>query len=109
MTLFPRADFVRNKLVSDPVQVALGVNAVQILAANSARRSLIVQNTGTTVIYLVLGAVDPAPGVYHVALRGGTGVDDGGGTIYAEDSWKGPVRAVSSGMGGRLVVMEING
>lgn len=58
-----------------------GATAITILVANPARVSFTVQNVGTTAASVRLGAGASAS-VYHFALKGGSGDNDGlGGSI----------------------------
>lgn len=58
-----------------------GSTAVTILAANTARRGFSVQNVGTTTAYVLIGNA-ASSSVYHYAIKGGTGNNDGfGGSL----------------------------
>lgn len=58
-----------------------GATAITILSANSARIGFAIQNVGTTAASVRFGAGASAS-VYHFALKGGTGDNDGlGGSI----------------------------
>lgn len=92
---------------SVPAETAVGVAEGLVLAANAKRKGLLIQNTGTTIIYLVLGVTVVTVSAYHVALKGGTVADDGTGATYTDDAWVGPVRALSSGAGGTCVILEM--
>lgn len=94
--------------VSVPAQTAIGAVAAQIVGTNPARRGLIVQNTGTTTVYLALGGGSPTATVYHVALKACANGDDGSGGIYLDDAWQGAVQAIGSAPGGTLVLTEIS-
>ena len=90
-----------------PAQTAIGGTAAQFLGPNPKRKGLIVQNTGTTVIYLSLGTTNPTATVYHVALKACTTHDDGSGGVYLDDSWVGAVQGLSSAGGGTCVITEL--
>jgi hypothetical protein len=95
---------------SSPAQKTVGTSAGSILASNGSRKGCSVQNTGTTVIKLGLGA-NPSGTAYHIALRAGGGSDDGSserwdGTISGV-LWQGAVDAISSAAGGTCVVTEL--
>lgn len=90
-----------------PAQTTVGTTEGQILAANTGRKRLMVQNTGTTVIKLNLGAVAVTQTAYHVALLAGTAADDGTGASYIDEVWTGAVRAISSAVGGTVVITEL--
>lgn len=62
----------KSSLVSAAAQTSLGATAAQLKAANADRKSLFIQNTGTTVIKIVLGTGTPTQTVYHIALKAGT-------------------------------------
>lgn len=94
--------------VSTPAQTSVGAGAGQILAVNTGRRGMIIQNTGTTVIYLTLGSATPTASVYHIALKAAAAQDDGSGGVYLDDVWTGAVQAIGSGGGGTLVITEIS-
>lgn len=90
-----------------PAQTSVGAGAGVILNATPLRTGLIIQNTGTTIIYLSFGSVNPTTTVYHVALRACDAGNDGNGGIYVDDAWTGEVRAIGSGAGGTLVITEV--
>lgn len=92
--------------VTAPAQTAVGTTAGEILVANTNRRGLMVQNTGTTVIKLSLGTTDPTQTAYHIALKAGSAANDGLGGVYIDDQWLGAVRAISSAAGGTIVITE---
>jgi len=71
-----------------PAQTSVGAAAGIILNANSRRFGMMIQNTGTTTIYLSLGSVNPTVSAYHVALRACVSSDDGNGGIFVDDSWQ---------------------
>ena len=81
--------------------------AAQILAANQKRKSFSVQNTGTTILRLVLGTGTPTQTVYHYALGACTVADDGTGGVYLDSSWVGAVQCISSAVGGTCVITEV--
>lgn len=87
-------------------QTSIGTTAATVLSANTDRRSLLIQNTGTTTIKLIFGTGTPTQTVYHVALKACGIADDGSGGVYADDAWRGAVRAISSGAGGTMVITE---
>lgn len=98
---FPR------ETVLTPAQTSVSNVAGLLIATNRSRRGFIIQNTGTTTIYLSLGAVNPTTSAYHVALKACTGANDGSGGIYVDDSWIGAVQAISSAPGGTVVLTEV--
>jgi hypothetical protein len=98
---FPREN------VLPAAQTNVGNAAGQIIGTNRARRGFIVQNTGTTILYLLLGTGVPTTSVYHVALKACSVANDGLGGIYSDDSWVGPVQAIGSAPAGTCVITEI--
>jgi hypothetical protein len=92
---------------SVPAQTTIGTTAALALLANPKRKSLMIQNTGTTVLKFVLGETDPTQTVYTFALKGGTAANDALGGVYLDDAWVGPVRVVSSIAGGTYVLTEL--
>lgn len=92
---------------STPAQTSVGTDAGLILAQNHKRKSVIVQNTGTSIIKLTLGATLPTATAYHVALAACTAANDGKGGVWIDDGWIGAVNALSSAAGGTCVVTEI--
>lgn len=92
---------------STPAQTAVGAGAGTILNANALRTGMVIQNTGTTIIYLSMGATAPTVTAYHVALAACTAGDDGKGGIYVDDTWTGIVKAIGSAGGGTVVITEI--
>lgn len=98
---FPR------ETVSTAAQTTVSNVAGVLLATNRARRGLIIQNTGTTIIYLIIGSGTPTSSVYHFALRACSSANDGNGGIYNDDAWIGNIQAISSAPGGTVVITEI--
>jgi len=90
---------------SAPSQTTVGLGAATVLPANPARLSFMLQNLGTTVIYIGLGA-NPTSSAFHISLPAGGTVRDGSSRIYQDACWKGSIAAVSSAIGGLLSVTE---
>jgi hypothetical protein len=95
-------------VANTPAQTSVGAGAGQILAANANRRGMIIQNTGTTTIYLSLGGVNPTTTAYHFCLKACSGANDGSGGAYVDDVWTGAVQAIGSAGGGSVVITEIS-
>jgi hypothetical protein len=93
-----------------PAQTTVGASSGQILAANAARKGSAVQNTGTTRIFLGLGAA-PTTTAYHIALPACGVANDGSSPAwdgtFSGVVWQGAVYAISSGAGGTCVVTEL--
>lgn len=87
-------------------QTAVGTSSVSVLSSNTARRECIVQNTGTTIIYLGLGQT-PTTSNYHVALKSCSLANDGSGGIFLSDLWTGAINAIGSAASGTVVVTEL--
>jgi hypothetical protein len=56
-----------------------------VLVSNPARLGFTVQNQGTNPLWVLLGT-GATPTVFHVALKGGTALNDGNGGIYTSTS-----------------------
>ena len=93
--------------VAAAAQTAVSTTAGAILAANPFRKGLRIQNTGTTVIYLLLGAGTPTASVNHVQLKACASAHDGTGGVFESSTWVGSVQAIGSGLGGTVVIMEL--
>lgn len=93
--------------VAAAAQTAVSTTAGAILAANPFRKGLRIQNTGTTVIYLLLGAGTPTASVNHVQLKACEDANDGTGGVFESSTWVGSVQAIGSGLGGTVVIMEL--
>jgi subtilisin family serine protease len=102
---FVTMDIANASTSSAPAQIVTGAAAI-ILAANPSRRSFTIQNTGLTVVKIVLGTVNPTTSAYHFALSGGSIADDGKGAFFVDDQWGGEVRAFSDSPSS-IVVMEL--
>lgn len=98
----------RSDIASAPAQLAQGTTAATIISANADRKGFTVQNTGTTVIKLAFGSTNPTQTAYHVALAACPVADNGLGGYYSDDTFTGDVRAISSGVSGTLVTLEVS-
>lgn len=85
--------------------VSLGTFASPTFAANATRKSFWVQNVGTSVVYLGLGAT-PSATAYHFALASGTLAHSGNGGIYFDSEWVGTVTAIASAATGTYTYGE---
>lgn len=72
------ADIVYQTQAINTPSIQTGTVAI---AANSARRGFVIQNCATTTLYVLFGNAASTT-VFHVALKGGTALDDGNGGIY---------------------------
>lgn len=98
---------VESNVSTNPTQTVVGTVAAQILASNAARKGFIVQNVGTTIIKLVLGAVSPTQTAYTRALPACGVANDGSSPAWEDELWTGAIQAISSATGGLLVVTEL--
>lgn len=97
---------VQSNTSSAVAQSTVGVTNSLVLASNVARKRFMLQNTGTTKIYIGLGQV-PTTSAYHFALPAGGSSNDGSSSIWQDTMWTGDIRAISSASGGTLVVTEL--
>jgi hypothetical protein len=65
------------------------------------------QNVGTTRIYVAFGAT-PTTSNYHFALPAGGSQNDGSSPVYLDTLWLGDVQAISSAAGGLLQITEFS-
>lgn len=92
---------------SAPAQTSVSDGAGTILAANPKRKGFMVQNTGTTIIYIAFSSTDPTTSAYHVALPACSSANDGTSQPYTDDAcYTGVVKAIGSAAGGTCVVTE---
>lgn len=98
---------VTSNTITNAAQTTIGTTAAQILAANASRKRVRIQNHGTTVIKLVLGAGTPTQTIYHIALRANGVAEDGSSPIFVDDMWIGAIQAISSAAGGLISVSEL--
>lgn len=95
---------------SAPSQTTLGTVAAQALASNAARKGLIIQNQGTTVIKVLLGAGTPTQASYTVALPACGTANDGSSPAWfgpPGTTWTGAVQWISSAGGGLCEAVEL--
>lgn len=88
-------------------QLTVGTTAGQVLAANSNRLKYILQNCGTTVIKIILGAGTPTQSNYHFSLAPCGTANDGSSQSIIDTMWIGAIQAISSAAGGLLQVTEL--
>jgi hypothetical protein len=86
--------------------VTVNGTSVAILSSNASRKECIIVNTGTTIIYLGLGATATTT-AYHIVLAKCTVANDGTGSSWTSDMWKGSINAIGSTTGGTVVVTEL--
>lgn len=61
---------------------AIVTDAGTVLAANTNRKGLIIQNVGTNALFIRFGGTASST-VFHVVLKGGTGDSDGNGGSFS--------------------------
>lgn len=92
-----------------PSQTTIGTAAATALGANGARKGFMIQNQGTTVIKVLLGAAVPTQSNYTVALAPGGTANDGSSQPYYGPPgliWTGAIQWISSAAGGLAEVIE---
>lgn len=92
--------------VSSAGPVTLGTSSTQLLAANPDRKRLILQNVGTTKIFVLFGSGTASSSNYHVALPAGGTSNDGSSPLYVDELWTGAIQAISSAVGGAIQALE---
>lgn len=92
---------------SAPTTGSIGTTTATLLSSNSGRKSFIIQNTGTTVLKVLLGTVAATQTNYTVALKACSAADAGDGGAYIDALWIGAVQIISSGASGAYVVSEV--
>jgi hypothetical protein len=97
-----------NTLSTDSTRITVDDPGLILLPASAIRKRFFIQNVGTTIIYLGLGAIAPTLTTYYLALPPGTVTDDGKGGTYIDELWTGEVQAISSVDGGEVVVTELS-
>lgn len=98
---------VTSTTASAASQQTIGTAAVTALAANASRKRVMLQNCGTTVIKIVLGAGTPTQNDYHFDLPACGSANDGSSPIWRDEMWLGVIKAISSASGGLLQVTEL--
>lgn len=102
LTVIPQS----STTASAPSRQTIGGTAASILASNSSRKRCMIQNVGTTVLYLAFGAT-PTTTNFHLSLPAGGSAGDGTSPSYSDDLWKGAIEAISSAAGGFVQVVEM--
>lgn len=83
---------------------AIVTSAGNALVANAARNSWAIQNLGTNVLYVRMGA-SASTSVFHFALAPGSANDDGRGASVSDDTYTGIVSV--AGTSPRFTVSEL--
>jgi hypothetical protein len=96
----------KSATVSAPGPTTIGTSSAQLLAANSNRKRMILQNVGTTRLYILFGAGTASAANYHIALPAGGNTNDGSSPPFVDTLWTGAVQAISSASGGSVQASE---
>lgn len=100
------ATTVQSTTDSSAGPTTVGTSPVTLLAANNSRLKFLLQNVGTTKIWVLFGAGTPSSSLYHIALPAGGTANDGSCPIYIDTMWVGLIQAISSGAGGSCSAVE---
>lgn len=110
VTISPNSPTNQSETVNDPVGQVGPISATTptlILQANPSRLEVLIQNTSTDVIFLILTQNKGSLTNFHIALAASSSANDGTGGIWISDLWKGPIYALSSTGAGTLAVTEM--
>jgi hypothetical protein len=91
---------------SAPANTVVTSTSSAILAANTARREVIITNTDVVVVYIGLGQV-PTATAYHVALNPCSVAHDGTGGVFVSDVFNGTINAIVASTSGHVAVTEL--
>jgi hypothetical protein len=97
---------VTSTACSTNAPATVGTSSAQAIAANSSRKKLVLQNVGTTVLYVLLGAGSASATNFTFALPSGGSSKDGTCPVYVDTMWQGAVQWISSAAGGIGVANE---
>lgn len=99
---------VTSSTVSAVAITTVGTGSTTLLALNNARKRFLLQNVGTTKIYILFGAGAASSSNYHLVLAAGGTTADGSGLIYPDTMWLGAIQASSSAAGGSMSSAEFS-
>ena len=94
----------QSSTVSAAGPTTIGTGSTTVVTASASTKRLSLQNTGTTVIYVLFGAGSASSSNYHLILPAGGTTKDGSSPIYSDIMWQGAVSVASSAAGGSLNV-----
>ena len=97
---------VTSATVNSPGPTTVGTISTTLLAANATRVKVILQNVGTTKIFILFGAGVASDTNYHIALPAGGTANDGSSPLYVDVTWIGAIQAISSAAGGSVQAVE---
>lgn len=97
---------IESSTISAAGPQTVGTSPVTLLAANALRKRLILQNVGTTKLWILFGSGTPSASNYHIALPAGGTANDGSSPPYIDTMWLGEVQAIGSAGGGQCGAAE---
>lgn len=97
---------VESDTCSTNALVAVSTSSVTAIAANASRKRLILQNQGTTILYILLGSGSASLTNYTFALAACGTTKDGSSPVIFDEMWQGAVQVISSAAGGLLNAQE---
>ncbi len=97
---------VTSSTCSAAAPATVGTGSMQAIAGNVGRVKLVLQNVGTTVLYILLGAGTASASNFTFVLPAGGTAKDGGSPVYIDTMWTGAVQWASSQAGGVGVANE---
>lgn len=89
-----------------PANTAVTSTSSVILAANTARREVMITNTDVVAVYIAFGQT-PTATAYHIVLRPCTVAHDGSGGSFVSDIFKGAINAIVASTSGHVSVVEL--
>lgn len=89
-----------------PANTAVTSTSSAILAANTARREVMITNTDVVAVYIAFGQT-PTATAYHIVLRPCTVAHDGSGGSFVSDIFKGAINAITASTSGHVSVVEL--
>jgi hypothetical protein len=98
---------VTSNTVTQNGVTVIGTASSQALASNSNRKRLIIQNVGTTNLYILYGTGTAGPSNFTRILPAGGTPLDGSSVPIIDDMWQGPVQWASSASGGEGTANEL--
>ena len=106
----PTIKTASTKLNSDVIH-GLTTTATRVLTGNRSRRSLSIQNIGTTKVFIRFGAAPVLSGTkaYSFILTPASGADEGDGGILSVDNYPGEVWAVTASSTSTAIVTDFVG
>jgi hypothetical protein len=85
---------------------AIGLSSAVALTANASRVRLVLQNVGTTQLYILEGSGSASSTNYTYILPMGGTTRDGSSPVVFDTIWKGAIQWASSAAGGLGIITE---